>query len=379
MMCNTKLLHGYDVVDKYTGAASIPVYQTSTFSVSDLYTEEKRHMYTRFSNPTIDALEGAIACIENSKYALVYSSGMAAISQVLMLLKNGDHVIFPNEVYGGTCQFSRKILPQYGIETSYVDMSDIEVVKSHIKTNTKMIYIETPSNPLLKVTDIKTIVEICKQRNILSVIDNTFMTSLSQNCINLGVDIVVESVTKFINGHSDVVAGLAATNNEEIFDKLKLYQKNFGAILGVQDAWLVLRGIKTMGIRLEKSISNAQKIAEFLSHHPKIKKVYYPGLKDHKNHDIHMSQAKNGGAVLSFELESKEALIKFTNKIKIPIIAVSLGGVESIISHPATMSHACLSEEERREQGVLCTLLRLSCGIEGVDDLIEDFKQALED
>ena len=376
-MINTKLLHGYDELDRYTGAASIPIYQTSTFNIKDLYSSEKRHIYTRFSNPTVEALENCLAALENTKYALAYSSGMAAISQVLMLLKSGEHIILPLEVYGGTCQFAHKILPNYNIETSFIDMSNLEEVKATIKENTRMVYIETPSNPLLKVTDIKAIVDICKDKGILVVIDNTFMTTLTQNPIELGVDIVVESITKFINGHSDVVAGLAATNDPELYDTLKLYQKNFGAILGVQDAWLTLRGIKTMGIRLQAAVKNAEKMAEFLDNHPKVKSVYYPGLKSHTNHDIHMSQATNGGAVLSFELLSKEDMIEFTNRIIIPILAVSVGGVESIISHPATMSHACLSQEERNEQGVTDTLLRLSCGIEDIEDLIKDFENAL--
>ena len=205
------------------------------------------------------------------------------------------------------------------------------------------------------------------------------MTTLSQEPLALGVDIVVESITKFINGHSDVVAGLVATNSKEHYETLKLFQKNFGAILGVEDAWLILRGMKTMGIRMDRAVSNAQKMAEFLKQHPKIKTVHYPGLKTHPNHDIHMNQAKDGGAVLSFELESCEDLMTFTNKVTIPILAVSLGGVESILSHPATMSHACLSPEEREEQGVVDGLLRLSCGIENIDDLIADFEQALAD
>lgn len=375
---NTKLLHGYKVLDTYTGAASIPIYQTSTFHNKHLYDDSQEYLYTRFSNPTVDALEDGFRSLEDSKYALSFSSGMAAISNVLMLLNAGEHVILPKEVYGGTCQFVNNLLPKYKIEYTFVDMADIESVEKAIRENTRMIYLETPSNPLLKVCDIKKIVALAKEYNLVTVADNTFMTSLAQEPLKLGVDIVVESVTKFINGHSDVIAGLVATNCETYYQELKLFQKNFGGILGVEDAWLIMRGMKTMGIRMNHAVKNAQKLAEFLQNHPRVKHVYYPGLKDHPNHEVHMGQSKNGGAVLSFELSSKEELIAFTEKIRIPILAVSLGGVESILSHPATMSHACLSPEERLEQGVVDGLLRLSCGIENIEDLIEDFKQALE-
>ena len=375
---NTKLLHGYKVLDTYTGAASIPIYQTSTFHNKHLYDDSQEYLYTRFSNPTVDALEDGFRSLEDSKYALSFSSGMAAISNVLMLLNAGEHVILPKEVYGGTCQFVNNLLPKYKIEYTFADMAHIESVEKAIRENTRMIYLETPSNPLLKVCDIKKIVALAKEYDLVTVADNTFMTSLAQERLKLGVDIVVESVTKFINGHSDVIAGLVATNCETYYQELKLFQKNFGGILGVEDAWLIMRGMKTMGIRMDHAVKNAQKLAEFLQNHPRVKHVYYPGLKDHPNHEVHMGQSKNGGAVLSFELSSKEELIAFTEKIRIPILAVSLGGVESILSHPATMSHACLSPEERLEQGVVDGLLRLSCGIENIEDLIEDFKQALE-
>lgn len=378
MKINTKLLHGYTVLDPYTGAASVPIYQTSTFHHPDLYCEEKKHLYTRFSNPTTEALEDGLASLENADYALAFSSGMAAISTVLMLLKTGDHLILPKEVYGGTCQFTTHILPRYGIETSFVDMSDMDEVRSAIKENTRMLYMETPSNPLLKVCDIAALVAIADEYELLSVIDNTFMTALYQDAIGLGVDIVIESVTKFINGHSDVVAGLVATNHKGIYETLKLFQKNFGAILGVEDAWLILRGMKTMGLRMKQAVHNAQQIAAFLQEHSKVEKVYYPGLSSHPGHAIHMQQAKNGGAVLSFELASKEAVVSFTGAVTLPIVAVSLGGVESILSHPATMSHACLSEEERLEQGVSDSLLRLSCGIEDLEDLLDDLGRALD-
>lgn len=377
MAINTDLLHGYPAIDPYTGASSIPKYQASTFNQQGIKNMEHSFSYTRFGNPTISALEEGIKKLENSKYGLAFSSGMAAISNVLMLLKAGDHVIFPIEVYGGTCQFATQILPNYGIESSFIDMSSSECVEKAIKRNTKMIYIETPSNPLLKVTDIQKIATLAKRKGIMTVADNTFMTALYQKPLELGIDVIIESMTKFINGHSDVVGGLIATNCKELYDKLYLYQKNFGGILGVEDAWLVLRGMKTMGLRMEKSIFNAGKIAEYLTTHKKVSKVYYPGLLTHPNSRIHKKQSSNGGAVLSFELCDKKTLEHFINKMKIPIYAVSLGGVESIVSHPASMSHACLSDKEREKQGVTDNLLRLSCGIEDVDDLLKDLEQAL--
>lgn len=374
---NTNLLHGYPVTDDYTGAASIPKYQTSTFDQRRIYIDGKRYCYSRFKNPTIEALEKAISKLEGSKYGFAFSSGMAAITTSLMLLKSGDHIILPNEVYGGTYQFASKILPQYGIESSFIDYSNIDNILKTIKDNTACIFIETPSNPLLKISDIKKIVKIAKEKNILTIIDNTFMTPIYQKPILLGCDIVVESMTKFINGHSDVVAGLIATNNEEIAEKIHLLQKNLGAILGIEEAWLVLRGMKTLGIRMEKSVSNAEFIARFLENHPKIKKVYYPNLKSCKYYDIHSNQASAGGAVLSFEFYNAKDKKRFLDYIKIPIYAVSLGGVESILSHPATMSHACMSKEERKKQGISDNLIRLSCGIEDIEDLIDDLEKAL--
>lgn len=271
-----------------------------------------------------------------------------------------------------------EILLKYGIKTSFIDYSDLACVKEEIRQNTKMLYIETPSNPLLKITDVLGVVKLAKQHHLYTTIDNTFMTALYDHPLDMGCDIVVESITKFISGHSDVVAGLVATNQEEIAKQLTLYQKSFGGILGVEDAWLVLRGMKTMGLRMEKSIKNAQSIAKFLEQHPAIKQVYYPELASHLGYNIHCKQASNGGAVLSFEFCSQRSAQSVIESLKLPIYAVSLGGVESILSHPATMSHACMSEEDRLKQGVTANLFRLSCGIEDTEDLLADFSQALD-
>lgn len=376
MLDNTKLIHGYPVVDPYTGASAIPKYQASTFNQKDVF-QEQDYNYTRFGNPTISALEEGIAMLEGAKYGFAFASGMAAISTVLMLLESGNHLIVPKEVYGGTCQFVKDILPNYQITSSFVDYSKIEAVEAAILPHTKVLFIETPSNPLLKISDIEALVKLAKKHELITIMDNTFMTPLYQKPIELGIDIVIESATKFLNGHSDVVAGLVALNNEHLAKSLKMYQKAFGAILGVEDAWLVLRGMKTMGIRMEKSCQNAQIIAEYLETHSKVERVFYPGLKSHLNHHIHQKQAKNGGAVLSFDLGSAEKVHQFTQSLTLPIIAVSLGGVESIVSYPRTMSHACLTEEDRLEQGVTPGLLRLSCGIEDTEDLLADIERAL--
>lgn len=375
---NTKLLHGYPVIDNYTGAASIPKYQTSTFDQKDVYVDGKKYCYSRFSNPTISALEEAIAKLENAKFGFAFSSGMAAINTALMLLKSGDHIIMPKEVYGGTYQLASVVLPKYGITSSFINCSDINEVEKNIKSNTKLIYIETPSNPLLKISDIHKLVKLAKKYDLLTIADNTFMTPIYQKPLELGCDIVVESMTKFVNGHSDVVAGLLATNNEDIAKEVALLQKNFGAIIGVEDAWLVLRGMKTLALRMEKSVSNAVKIAKFLESNSKIKKVYYPELESCTYYPEHTSQATSGGAVLSFEFYNEEDKEKFLQKIKIPIYAVSLGGVESIISHPATMSHACMTKEERMEQGISDNLLRFSCGVEDLVDIIDDLENSLK-
>ncbi|KLI75388.1 MULTISPECIES: trans-sulfuration enzyme family protein [Lacticaseibacillus] len=378
MGINTDLLHGYPVIDSHTGASSIPKYQASTFNSPALGTN-RDYMYTRFGNPTIDALQEGLAKMTGAQFSFVFSSGMAAIANTIMLLNAGDQIIFPIEVYGGTGAFATKILPKYGIDVVFTAYDQLANIEQALTPKTKMIYVETPSNPLLKVTDIQPIVTLAKAHGILTVADNTFMTPLYQKPLALGCDVVIESLTKFINGHSDVVAGAVLTNNQAIAEELSLFQKEFGSILGVEDAWLVLRGMKTMGLRMQQSTQNAQSIASFLQKHPKIKQVYFPGLPEHPGHVVHMRQAENGGAVLSFEIAGadKARLNTFIEALQLPIFAVSLGGVESILSHPATMSHACLTAEERAAQGVTDSLLRLSCGIEDTEDLIADLTQAL--
>ncbi|MGL4643196.1 MAG: trans-sulfuration enzyme family protein [Vagococcus fluvialis] len=377
MNINTKLLHSYPVIDQETGASSIPKYQASTFHQSDVFNHEGFN-YTRFGNPTVEAAEKCVAMLEDAKHGLAFSSGMAAINSVLFLLSSGDHLVLGKNIYGGTFQTVTEFLERFGVEFTFVDESNVNEWQEAVRENTKMFYLETPSNPLLTITDLKKVCDIAKKHQILTACDNTFMTPLEQSPLELGVDVVIHSATKFINGHSDIVAGFVVTNDDKLNETLKRHQKALGGVLSVEDAWLVLRGVKTMGLRMEKSIKNAKEIADFLKTKKQVKEIYYPGLETHTNYDIHMTQAKSGGAVLSFELETKEQVERLFNKCEVPIVAVSLGGVESILSYPWLMSHACMEESERLKMGVTPTLVRLSCGIEDVEDLINDLEQAIQ-
>ncbi|NKC59473.1 PLP-dependent transferase [Vagococcus fluvialis] len=377
MNINTKLLHSYPVIDQETGASSIPKYQASTFHQSDVFNHEGFN-YTRFGNPTVEAAEKCVAMLEDAKHGLAFSSGMAAINSVLFLLSSGDHLVLGKNIYGGTFQTVTEFLERFGVEYTFVDESNVNEWQEAVRENTKMFYLETPSNPLLTITDLKKVCDIAKKHQILTACDNTFMTPLEQSPLELGVDVVIHSATKFINGHSDIVAGFVVTNDDKLNETLKRHQKALGGVLSVEDAWLVLRGVKTMGLRMEKSIKNAKEIADFLKTKKQVKEIYYPGLETHTNYDIHMTQAKSGGAVLSFELETKEQVERLFNKCEVPIVAVSLGGVESILSYPWLMSHACMEESERLKMGVTSTLVRLSCGIEDVEDLINDLEQAIQ-
>lgn len=374
----TKLLHNRHKIDPATGAVSVPIQHASTFHQFDI-DQFGKYDYSRSLNPTREALEEVIADLEGGTKGFAFSSGMAAISTAFLLLSQNDHVIITEDVYGGTFRMVTEVLTRYGIEHTFVDMTNLEKVKQAIKPNTKLFYVETPSNPLLKVTDISAICQLAKQCGALTFVDNTFLTPAHQRPLELGADVVLHSATKFLSGHSDVVAGLAVVKDEAIGKRLGYLQNAFGAILGVQDAWLVLRGLKTLHVRLEHSVKSAQKIAEFLQTQPLVKNVYYPGLTDHPQYDLQHKQAQSPGAVLSFELQDEALLRSFIAKVKIPVFAVSLGAVESILSYPAKMSHASMPESERLQRGISNTLLRLSVGLENTDDLIADFKSALQD
>ncbi|MFX3624906.1 MAG: cystathionine beta-lyase [Ectobacillus sp.] len=372
----TRLLHNAHKVDYNTGAVSVPVYHSSTYHQFDV-DQFGKYDYSRSGNPTREALEAAIAELEGGARGFAFSSGMAAISTAFLLLSQGDHVLVSEDVYGGTYRIITDVLSRYGISCTFVDMSDVEKVAAAVQPNTKAFYIETPSNPLLKVTDIEAVCALAKEAGALTFVDNTFLTPLFQQPLLLGADVVLHSATKFISGHSDVTAGLAVVKDDNLGKQLAFLQNAFGAILGPHDSWLVLRGLKTMHVRLQHSVQSAKQIAIYLQNHPKIRKVYYPGLPAHLGYEIQQRQAKEPGAVLSFELENENALRAFLAHVKLPVFAVSLGAVESILSYPAKMSHAAMSEEERNRRGISRSLLRLSPGLENAGDLIQDFEMAL--
>lgn len=372
----TRLLHNSHKIDPHTGGVSVPIQLASTFHQTSI-DKFGKYDYSRSGNPTREALEETIAKLEGGIKAFAFSSGMAAISTAFLLLSKDDHVLISEDVYGGTYRLVTEILTRFGIEHTFVDMTDVEKVKTSFRNNTKVIYIETPSNPLLKVTDIQAIVEIAKDNQCLTFLDNTFLTPALQQPLHLGVDIVLHSATKFLAGHSDVIAGLAVVKDEKLAEKLGFLQNSLGAVLGVQDAWLLLRGLKTLHVRLQQSSESALKIAEFLNSHLKVEKVFYPGLLEHPGFEIQKKQAKGSGAVLSFRLKNENAVRVFTEHLQIPVFAVSLGAVETILSYPAKMSHASMSNKERQKRGITDGLLRLSVGLENVDDLIQDISQAL--
>lgn len=373
----TRLLHNEHKFDRATGAVSVPIQHASTFHQAD-FDSFGEYDYSRSGNPTREALETAIAELEGGVRGFAFASGMAAISTAFLLLSKGDHVVVTEDVYGGTFRMVTSVLNRFGIEHTFVDMTDLDAVAKAIQPNTKVIYMETPSNPLLKVTDIDGIVKLAKANDCLTFLDNTFLTPYLQRPIELGVDLVLHSATKFLSGHSDVLAGLAVAKDEELAAKLYTLQNSFGAVLGVQDCWLVLRGLKTLSVRMEQSQKGAAEIAHYLAAHSKVKNVYYPGLADHPGHAIHFRQAAGGGAVLSFELEDEDAVRRFSAAVQIPVFAVSLGAVESILSYPPKMSHAAMPDEERNKRGITNGLLRLSVGLESPDDLIRDFDQAFQ-
>lgn len=363
--------------DIRTGASSVPIFQTSTFHQEDpLHLGE--YDYARSGNPTRDALELAVAELEGGKAAYAFSSGMAATSSTLLLFQPGDHLVVCEDVYGGTFRVLTKLFHQWKLEVTFADASDpVEFAKA-IRPNTKALFVESPSNPLLKIIDLRAIVALAEKHNLLSIIDNTFMSPALQRPIALGFDIVLHSATKFLGGHSDLVAGLVVTRSESLGKKIRFIQNAFGAILGPQDCWLVARGIKTLGVRMAQQQSTALQLATWLESHTMVQKVYYPGLASHPGHAIHRSQSNGDGAVLSFELADQNAAVKLMQSVKIPLVGVSLGGIESILSYPTTMSHAAMPESERLARGITPGLVRLSVGLEAFQDLQQDLAQGLQ-
>ncbi|EOH90141.1 trans-sulfuration enzyme family protein [Enterococcus pallens] len=377
MNVDTKVLHSYPVIDSETGAAAIPKYQASTFHQKN-FPDSQEYTYTRFGNPTVKAAEKAVAALEDAKYGIAFSSGMAAITASLLVLNSGDHLVLGGNIYGGTFQLLTELLNRFNVTYTFVDERNPLAWEEAIRSNTKMFYLETPSNPLLTVTDIQAVCRIAKTHGLITICDNTFMTPYFQQPLILGVDIVIHSATKFLGGHSDIVMGVAVTNSEELKEKLRKNQKIIGSIPGIEEAWLLLRGIKTLAVRMKQASCNALILANRLQSLVNVQAVHYPGLENHPDHLQHFKQATNGGAVLSFELNTERQVHQLFQRIKLPIVAVSLGGVESILSYPWTMSHACMAESDRLKAGVTPKLVRLSCGIEDVDDLWLDIQQALE-
>lgn len=380
MKPNTKFVHGgQENTDPAYGAVMPPIYQTSTYS-QKTPGSHKGFEYSRTGNPTRQALEKSIASIENAKHGLVFGSGMASIDAVLKLLNPGDEVISINDLYGGSYRIFTKIFKNYGLKFKFISMEKPEDLEKSISEKTKMVWIETPTNPMMNIIDIQSIAKICKENEILFVVDNTFASPYLQTPLDLGADIVSHSATKYLGGHSDVVLGALALKDDELAEKLYFIQNASGAIAGPMDSFLVLRGIKTLHLRMQRHCENAKAVAEFLKDHPKVNKVYWPGFEDHPNHHIAKKQMKDFGGMLSFttKTDSLEEATKVVEKLKLFTLAESLGGVESLAGHPASMTHASIPKEEREKTGVKDSLIRLSVGIEDKEDLIKDLKQALE-
>lgn len=374
----TKAIHAGQSPDPTTGAIMTPIYQTSTYTQA-APGKHKGYEYSRGTNPTRTALEDCIAALENGKFGLAFSSGMAATETALKLLKPGDEVITGNDLYGGSYRIFTKLFEPYGIKFHFIDFSNPETIREYLNEKTRMIWVETPTNPTLQIVDILAVSKIAKEKNILLAVDNTFASPYLQNPLDLGADIVMHSVTKYISGHSDVVMGALVVNDEELYKQLFFYYNACGGTPGPQDCFLALRGIKTLHVRMKAHCENGRQVAEYLRNHPKIEKVYWPGFPDHNNHDIAKNQMRDFGGMISivFKDSSIENTFRIASSFKVFSLAESLGGVESLINHPATMTHGSIPKEVREKVGVVDNLIRLSVGIEDIDDLLEDLKQAL--
>jgi|TARA_R110000737_G_scaffold61221_1_gene88276 cystathionine beta-lyase/cystathionine gamma-synthase len=378
MKFGTKAIHAGVQPDPATGAIMTPIYQTSTY-VQDGIGNHKGYQYSRTQNPTRHALEKNIAAIENGKYGACFGSGLAAIDCMIKILNPGDEVVSTNDLYGGTYRLFTTIFAKYGIKFHFVGMGDPAEVKKHINKNTKLIWVETPTNPMLNVIDIVAMASLAKEANAMLCVDNTFATPYLQNPLDLGADVVMHSVTKFLGGHSDVVMGALVTSDDKIANEIYRIQNSSGAVTAPMDSFLVLRGIKTLHLRVQRHCENAEKVANFLISHPKVDKVYWPGLASHPNHDIAKKQMRGYGGMMSFTLKGNkmEDAHSVVSKVEIFALAESLGGVESLIGHPATMTHGSIPKEEREKTGIVDSLIRLSVGVEDADDLVADLKQAL--
>lgn len=378
MKFNTKTIHGGQEHDPAYGAVMPPIYQTSTYAQTTPG-GHKGYEYSRTHNPTRHALENAFASIENGNYGLAFASGLSAIDAIIKLLKPGDEVISTNDLYGGSYRLFTKIYEDFGIKFHFIGMENVSNIESYINKNTKLIWVETPTNPMMNIIDIKATSALAKKHKILLAVDNTFATPYLQLPLDLGADIVMHSATKYLGGHSDVVMGAIVVKDKTLADRLYFIQNASGAVCGPQDSFLVLRGIKTLHIRMQRHCENGKAVAEYLASHPKIEKVYWPGFENHPNHNIAKSQMKDFGGMVSFVTKGSNynEAIKIVERLKIFTLAESLGGVESLAGHPASMTHASIPKEKREKTGVVDSLIRLSVGIEDVEDLIADLKQAI--
>lgn len=377
MHIQTKLIHGGISEDPTTGAVSVPIYQTSTYRQNSVG-NPKQYEYSRSGNPTRFALEELIAELEGGIKGFAFASGLAGIHAVFSLFQSGDHILLGDDVYGGTFRLFDQVLTKSGLEYTIVDTSDLAQVEQAIQPNTKALYLETPSNPLLKITDLQKNSQLAKKHQLITIVDNTFATPYFQRPLDLGADIVLHSGTKYLGGHSDLVAGLVTTNNETLADAIGYYQNAIGGVLGPQDSCLLQRGIKTLSVRMAEHQKNAFAVAHFLNERPEVEQVFYPGLVTHKNHEIAQAQMSGYSGMVSFTLKNEQAAIPFVESLRLFILAESLGGVESLVELPAVMTHASVPKEKREKAGIKDGLIRLSVGIEYEDDLIEDLTQAFQ-
>ncbi len=374
---STDAIHAGQSPDPVTGAVITPIYQTSTYAQEELG-KHKGYEYGRTQNLTRESLEKNVASLEKGKYGIAFSSGVAATHALMGLVKAGDHVIASKNIYGGTYRLFELVMKDYGIDYSWVDTSDLSNIETSIKENTKLVYLETPTNPMLNLTDLSGAAEICKKHNLISIVDNTFMSPYFQNPLTLGCDIVIHSQTKYINGHSDVIGGILITSNDKIHSRLRYIQNSIGAIPSPFDCWLILRSTKTLAVRMERHNSNAVKLAEWLRDSNTAKKVYYPGLPEHPQHELAKKQMRGFGGMISADFGDIQTAKKILKNVKIFTLGESLGGVESLISHPASMTHASVPKEERDAMGITESLVRFSVGIEDIEDLIADIENALK-
>jgi cystathionine beta-lyase len=376
MKIGTRIIHSGHEIDPFTKGLSTPIYQVSTFSQESV-DHFGRYDYARSANPTRDALEETMAGLENGTHGFAFASGMAAISSALLLFSPGDHLVVCEDVYGGTFRVLTSLFNRLGIEATFVDTTDLKKIEVAFRDNTKGLFLETPSNPLLKITDLAGAASMAGERGIITLVDNTFMTPYLQRPLDLGCNIVLHSGTKFLNGHSDVLCGFAVVKDTALAKRIRFVQNAFGAVLGPQDSWLVLRGLKTLKVRMEESQKSANTVAEWLVGQKSVTEVLYPGLAGHPGHEIHSQQSSGPGAVVSFKLESVKLTHRLLKEVRLAAFAVSLGGVESIISYPARMSHAAMPPQERAARGVTDTLVRLSVGLEEPEDLIADLDRVI--